>query len=380
MRAWVGGSVSELSQSEWRRFLDRLEGARGQGPARQAWPAPEIDIEVARFEALGLAFGRLGIKASRTASDWTVALRGDRAQGSLRIPDGESPVEARLDHLRMLPDGRAGAVETPDPRRLPSVVFECGHCAFETTELGAVRLKTRPGPEGLSIYDVSAGAGAFELGAVGIWQGSGGPSSSRFDVEVKSPGLGSMLAAFGYRLPIEGGKTDLQIQARWPGSPADFTLAALAGTLKLEVLDGRFLEIDQGMGRLFGLLSLHALQRRLRLDFTDLFGKGFAFDRIGGTFSIAAGDAYTNDLTMDGPSARIEISGRAGLVKRDYDQRVVVTPAIAATLPLGAAVLLAEQLFSGIPDRINKILERRYRVTGGWDHPLVQRSDGEPGP
>lgn len=80
---------------------------------------------------------------------------------------------------------------------------------------------------------------------------------------------------------------------------------------------------------------------------------------------------------MEGPSARIGISGRACLVRRDYDQRVTVTPSVAATLPLGAAVLVAQQVFSGLPERIDRILERRYRVSGGWDQPVVTRSDGE---
>ena len=56
---------------------------------------------------------------------------------------------------------------------------------------------------------------------------------------------------------------------------------------------------------------------------------------------------------------------------------MTVTPSIAGTLPLGAAVLLAQQVFSGLSERINKVLERRYRVTGGWDQPVVTRSDGK---
>ncbi|MGQ0592818.1 MAG: YhdP family protein [Gammaproteobacteria bacterium] len=381
-RSWVGGSVSRLALSEWRRFLDGLPVSHTEGPqARPVWPLPLIDIEVADFEALGLHLGQLGIRASRAAGAWSVALDGEGARGTLRVPHSpQYPIEARFDRLVLPRDGSAGPLETPDPRRLPGLVFKCRHCAFGSTALGTMRLKTRPGPEGLSIYDVAAGAEAFDLAAVGIWQGAGGASSSRFDVDVQSRDLGTMLAAFGYTLPIEGGTTDLKIQARWPGSPADFTLGALEGTLELEVLDGRFLEVDQGVGRLFGLLSVHALQRRLRLDFSDIFGTGFAFDRIGGTFSVTGGDAYTNDLVMEGPSARIGISGRAGLVRRDYDQSVTVTPSIAGTLPLGAAVLLVQQVFSGIPEQIDKMLERRYRVTGGWDQPVVTRSAGEQAP
>ncbi|MDQ3777104.1 MAG: TIGR02099 family protein [Pseudomonadota bacterium] len=380
-RSWVGGSVSRLALSEWQRFLDGLpvtqpHGAQG-GPA---WPLL-IDIEVADFEALGLHLGHLEIRASRAGDAWTVALDGEGARGTLRVPHSpQFPIEARFERLTLLRDGSAGPLETPDPCRLPGLVFECRLCVFGSTALGTVRLKTQPGPAGLSIYDVAASAKAFDLSAVGIWQGAGSSSSSRFDVEVRSPDLGKMLGAFGYTLPLEGGKTDLKVQARWPGSPADFTLGALQGTLEIDVLDGRFLEVNQGVGRLFGLLSVHALQRRLRLDFSDIFGKGFAFDRIGGAFSITGGDAYTNELVMEGPSARIGISGRVGLVRRDYDQWVTVTPSIAGTLPLGAAVLLAQQVFSGLPERINRMLERRYRVTGGWDQPVVTRSDGEQAP
>ncbi|MGH8589470.1 MAG: YhdP family protein, partial [Gammaproteobacteria bacterium] len=307
----------------------------------------------------------------------------EEARGTLRVPHSpQVPIEARFERLTLLRDDRADSLETSDPRRLPGLVFQCGHCVFGSTDLGTVRLKTQPGPQGLSIYDVTASAKAFDLSAVGIWRGAGSSSSSRFDVEVRGPDLGTMLGAFGYTLPLEGRKTNLKVQGRWPGSPADFTLGALEGTLEIDVRDGRFLEVNQGVGRLFGLLSVQALQRRLRLDFSDIFGKGFAFDRIGGTFSITGGDAYTDDLVMEGPSARIEIGGRVGLLRRDYDQGVSVTPSIAGTLPLGAAVLLAQQVFSGLPDRINKTLERRYRVTGGWDDPVVTQSDGKqvPGP
>jgi uncharacterized protein YhdP len=379
-RSWVGGSVSRLALSEWQRFLDGLPVTQPHGP--QGGPArPLIDIEVANFEALGLHLGHLEIRASRAADAWTVALDGEGARGTLRVPHSpQLPIDARFERLTLLRDGSAGSLETPDPHRLPGLVFECRLCVFGSTALGTVRLKTQPGPEGLSIYDVAASAKAFDLSAVGIWQGAGSSSSSRFDVEMRGPNLGTMLGAFGYTLPLEGGKTDLKVEGRWPGSPADFTLGALQGTLEIDVLDGRFLEVSQGVGRLFGLLSVHALQRRLRLDFSDIFGKGFAFDRIGGAFRITGGDAYTNDLVVEGPSARIGIGGRVGLVRRDYDQWVTVTPSIAGTLPLGAAVLLAQQVFSGLPERINTMLERRYRVTGGWDQPVVTRSNGEQAP
>jgi uncharacterized protein YhdP len=152
--------------------------------------------------------------------------------------------------------------------------------------------------------------------------------------------------------------------------------------------NGQLLEVDPGVGRVFGLLSLQALPRRLILDFRDVFSKGFAFNRIAGDFDIRNGQAVTSNLVMKGPAARITVAGRVGLAERDYDQRVTVIPDVAATVPLvttlmqgpgvGAVVLLLKKL---LEPEIDKAATIRYTVTGPWANPVIDRlSDKEPWP
>lgn len=129
-----------------------------------------------------------------------------------------------------------------------------------------------------------------------------------------------------------------------------------------------------------GLLSFQALPRRLSLDFSDLFQKGFAFDRIEGNFVIENGQAETDNLFMDGPSAHILARGRVGLAAEDYDQRVTVIPNMSGGLPLaaalaggvvpGAAMLLVERLFKPQIDNVGRV---EYQVTGPWSAPVVER-------
>lgn len=129
-----------------------------------------------------------------------------------------------------------------------------------------------------------------------------------------------------------------------------------------------------------GLFSLHSLSRRLALDFSDLFQKGLGFDSIEGTFSLSNGHAYTRDLTLKGPAARIDISGRIGLKDRDYDQIVTVTPRVSSALPIagtiaggpavGAALFLAERF---LRQEIDQVARYRYSVTGPWSDPVVKR-------
>ena len=125
------------------------------------------------------------------------------------------------------------------------------------------------------------------------------------------------------------------------------------------------LDIQPAAGRLFGLLSLQALPRRMVLDFSDLFGEGMAFDNIRGLFNIKEGNAYTDNLTMRGPSVKVDISGRAGLSTQDYDQTAMVTPQISDSLAvasgflgpvgigLGTVLYLAGNMFEPLQDSIN---------------------------
>ncbi len=137
---------------------------------------------------------------------------------------------------------------------------------------------------------------------------------------------------------------------------------------------------------MFGMLSIQTLPRRLLLDFSDVFRKGFGFDRIRGSFTIEDGDAYTNNLYMEGPAARVEIAGRTGLADQDYDQLVTVTPRLTDSLPLlgvlaatpqvGAAILAFQKLFQ---PQIDDATKDQYTITGRWNEPVIKKlkSPGE---
>ena len=79
---------------------------------------------------------------------------------------------------------------------------------------------------------------------------------------------------------------------------------------------------------------------------------------------------------------RVEVRGRTGLATRDYEQEAEVTANFASSLTLagalaggpgvGAALLIASELFKGPLEDIARI---RYRVGGSWDAPVIERID-----
>jgi uncharacterized protein YhdP len=82
---------------------------------------------------------------------------------------------------------------------------------------------------------------------------------------------------------------------------------------------------------------------------------------------------------VDGPAARIKISGKTGIITRDYDQVIRIVPKIRQTLPLIGAVaasttvgwglLLLQNLFK---TAIDDAVEVEYHVTGSWDDPEIE--------
>ena len=298
----------------------------------------------------------------------------------------QSPVKATFSTLHLQKNETEKQKINIDPRSKPSLDMTVSDFSYGDIQLGEMTLVTTQLPDGLSINNLAFSKPGIKISGNGRWQIIDDVPRSDFEFKLKADKLDDMLTTFNYSVaPIEDGKTKLTINANWNGSPMDFSLSDINGVLGMDIEKGQFLDIEPSAGRLFGLLSLQTLPRRLSLDFSDLFGKGFSFDKIEGTFTLESGNAYTNNLSMTGPSAYIQVNGRTGLVDKDYDQIVTVTPQISDSLPVasalfgpigvgvGAVLFLAGELFESIPRQIDKLLRYQYSVKGSWDDPTVER-------
>ena len=348
-----------------------------------------IELETGLLNALRQSFKDSAMQASRRNGDWRVAFQGERLEGEMFLPLRPSPenrIEVNLDKLVIRKTGEDRAAGGADPKKLPPIRAEIADFTYGDYHLGGVQLTATPTINGLSFEEIGFATPEMAISGSGLWNKPLNTSKSVFNIHVEADKLHKMLAAFGYDdTAIKAGKTEITIDAGWDGAPDEFSLDKLAGTFDIRVEKGQLLEVSPAAGRLFGLLSIQTLPRRLTLDFTDLFGKGLAFDKITGSFNIADGNAYTNDLHLTGPSADVLISGRTGLADQDYDQLVTVTPQFANNLPIASALLgpvgigvgavlyLADNMFGLIDNNINKMLSYQYTITGDWHDPKIEK-------
>lgn len=275
---------------------------------------------------------------------------------------------------------------TLDADLFPLIQGSINKLSYDDVKLGRLVIHTSrlKFPKGIHLDSLSLKGKQLTMQASGKWLQWPNRDLSSMQVKLDSPDLGKMLSSLGFSAIFKGGKTTLEGSLHWPGSPMGIGLSNIKSKLKYTVEDGSIINVEPGTGgRLLGLFSLAALPRRLMLDFSDIFGKGLHFDSINGNLDIHDGSAFMDNDLMKSPMAYISVSGRTGLVKRDFDQLITVRPrggdaltAVAGGMlfgpQIGAAILLVQKLLG---NELKDGTGIRYKVTGSWEKPVITRLD-----
>jgi uncharacterized protein YhdP len=239
-----------------------------------------------------------------------------------------------------------------------------------------------PVANGLRLQQFSTSGGKQRLQATGTWLGQAASARSQLTLDVDSDDIGTMLSGFGFAGQVAGGKGKLHVQANWRGGPEAFDPRQMTAQIAVDAHDGRLLGLEPGAGRVLGLLGVTQLRRRLSLDFSDFFAKGFAFDRVQGNAQLSQGTLRTEDLVMKGPAADIHLRGSTDLRLQRFDQTVDVLPKSGGLLtavgalaggPVGAAVGAVANAVLDKP--MQGLGAKTYRVTGPWSSPKVETLD-----
>ncbi|WP_019625514.1 YhdP family protein [Thioalkalivibrio sp. ALJT] len=395
----------------WRTVLGELpwDGAVAQGAPGEASASAthavlleRVDLHVSeQIRWGGRTLPGLRVLARRGDLGWDLEVVSDWLAGEGRWRpadgDGRGHLEADLRHLTLEDIGRDNtmAVDTvavepvatgtlEDPRAWPAIDLTLDSLALDDYRFGDVVLGLAPRANGLVVRDFALRApeGDLRADAVGAWQvDADGRPEARLDVELAGTDWGSGMRSSRLSRALLGSSGEGMLSLAWEGPLYGPRLAQLTGSMEVVLSDGRLADVEPGAGRVLGLVSLDVLPRRLRLDFRDVFTEGLSFSELTADAALRDGNLYVPALRMDGPSARVRLSGRTGLVVRDYDHEFVVVPSIRTALPLvgalvggpvtGVVVLLAERML-GIGDQMEEAARVEYSVTGSWDDPQVR--------
>lgn len=371
------GQLPLLDLEKWQAVFNKADDKQDKAGLAIA----EIEMHFSKVLIFGQQLTDVEVWARPNKKGWEVLFEGQEAAGRAFIPDlSTAPVNLDLNYYYLYSQKNENASGESDPRKSRSFNFSSQALFYNNSLLGGVELEAILTPAGLKMDKFSLISKKTRITGVGEWVVRGGKQRSSFDLSVNSTDVGVTLDMFGFPDTLERGKASNRFQINWEGTPGDFSLSSFNGEINLSIEKGRLLEVEPGAGRIFGLLSLRALPRRLRFDFSDFFGRGFSFDTLSGSFTVTQGQAYTKNLVMQGPSAYILAQGLVDFNLKNYNQRVTLIPNVTAPLPLaigivispvaGLAAWVAETLIRKPLGRFAKVI---YKVEGPWAEPKIKK-------
>jgi uncharacterized protein (TIGR02099 family) len=354
--------------------------AEGEMPFRA-----EVELAGGTVGQISVDLGPLSLKGAAMEDGWQGRLESPTASGQLFLPSAGTagaPVRADFDRLSLTVDPASHAGQPPSPTRktaprdIPELVITSRDTLINSHPYGELAATLRHIEGGVRLEQLSLESEQGELQVTGEWTSDEDGQATALEIDIRTTELGRTLKDLALSGAVAEGTGAMSATIAWQGPPYAWEKETLKGELRIQAEKGRFEETEPGVARLFGLLNVAALQRRLRLDFTDLFREGFAFEEIAGTFFIENGLARTDDTHIDSPSGKIRIEGTTNLVTRVLDQDIAVIPAISGAVALagtltGGPVVGAALLAAG--KGIDKLATVRYRMTGPWDAPEIVR-------
>ncbi|WP_304439375.1 YhdP family protein, partial [Alcanivorax sp. HI0003] len=393
----VRGRLAQASVEPWIDFIgDRLmpslKASRGGGSGTGQASLSKVSLQVDRLDLFGVDVADTRLSVLPANAGWDMALSSRAVAGSVRIPDGftargEAPLSLSVSRLNLtLPEGALGdkGQSVPvSPLTLPPVDADFNNIVINGQDYGQWQGKVRPVKEGVRISELDGRWRSSRFQGTLDWTEQSGKPYSRFNGSLSSDNLGHSLKAWGLPALIESEDARAQVVLGWADWPLNMDYLALEGQTQVDIGECRIPDTDTRTSflRLLGILNIGTIQRRLRLDFSDLYKKGMSCDSITGDFSIDGPRVATSNLAIDSPSAAIRVKGAIDLEKETLDHNMEVTLPLSSNLYAGclagpaacAGIFVVERIWG---DRLDKTTTMEYRVTGNWSSPQVKETEG----
>jgi uncharacterized protein (TIGR02099 family) len=417
--------LPQFNVDAWQEALSQVAGA-SLAPVATDAPAGSTGNQAVMYLPTTLAiradvltfggrqFNQMVIGGGRDGSLWRANLSATELNGYLEYrqnPEGNAAssagrVYARLARLTIAPSiaSEVEALLDAQPASIPALDivvddFELRGKRFGRLEVEAInRMATGSGTTAgvrewrLNKFNLNVPEATFaatgnwaRLNAqMGVSNGASTAASERrrtvlnFKLDIADGG--ALLTRLGMKDVVRRASGKMEGQVAWLGSPLKLDYPTLGGAFTVNVASGQFLKADPGIAKLFGVLSLQSLPRRLTLDFRDVFSDGFAFDFLRGDVTVEQGIARTNNLQMKGVNAAVLMEGQADIANETQDLKVVVVPEInAGTASLIATVInpavglgtFLAQMFLRRP--LIESNTQEFHVDGSWADPQVAK-------
>ena len=380
----VLGRLNEFDLDAWQQVLQRYTPHGQEG--RQQLPSAKLSI--GQFNGFGLTVENLHVEFQPKSQGWQLALDSQQLKGIISEQGADQPLALHFAHLRLpksllseVVDQNKDALAEFAIDSIPALNIQIDSLYQGSDNLGAWSFTTRPQAQGVLFDKLDLSLKGINVTGQMGWERAGGQMRSWYKGRLAGDDLKDVLIAWGFTPTITSKSFRVDADVRWAGSPVLLSAEKLSGGLTIDFRKGQLTTVDGGAQalRVFGLLNFDSIGRRLRLDFSDLLGKGLAYDRIKGNIQIEQGVYRTQTpLLVEGPSSNLELQGQLNAATETVNATLLVTLPLTNNLPLaavavgapavGGALFLMDRLIGG---RISRFASVTYHISGDWHHPDI---------
>jgi len=333
----------------------------------------------------GQPLGRFKLTLDQQGNYWEGQVASTFALGTIRIPVNLNPTGKATLNLQLLD---VSALETSEqfqpkqpsapqddaaikPQNLPLFTITSNTLLWNGVDLGQLRLHTERIIDGLGIKEAKIIGHGKKLTVNGRWQHVNGKTSTELDGSLTVSGVGALLHQLDITREFKETDGRVNFLVGWNAPPYDLQLSSLSGNLEVTLKNGRILSVEPGFGKWLGLVAMAQWNRRLQLDFRDIFDDGLSFNTIKGRFRLNNGVADTDDLVVDAIPAKIRLTGKVDLTNKTLDQIVRVIPKSADAVPIAGTIIysvvdMASRTLTGKSGE-GVFLGSEYQIQGAWD-------------
>lgn len=378
------GRLQSGDWDAWRPLLLGIPGGPGGSAASTGPGLNALNLHVGNLAAFSRRLRDVQLAMNLQGDVWTGQVASQEITGSLQWSmAGRGKVKARLKQLTMpqaVTHTLSGAPMPTNQDELPALDITAEQFEFKGKKLGRLELEADYRGKEWQVAKGLLETAEARMLVNGSWLDST-PSRTRLNLDIQIKDIGKFADRLGYTDALKDGKAQIKGDVSWAGMPGDIDLPSLSGKLSLDASSGTIAKADPGLARMLGVLSLQALPRRLILDFRDVFAEGFRFETITGNFTIDKGTARTNDLSVKGTAATINIKGESNLAQETQRLHVKVLPATSDSAALTTALLvnpavgvLSYLLNTILNNPLSQIIAIDYDITGTWADPKIEKT------
>ncbi|TDF34536.1 TIGR02099 family protein [Alteromonadaceae bacterium M269] len=380
----IGFSVSvDVPTLDFMPWFDALNHVLqpANEPKKRYIDAPKrIFLKTDKLNIAGFPMHQIEVNVRNTELSWNALINADETRAEIDFFHQwqSKGIDAKADYffLTETPSEIVSEGVSQVGKQLPPISFDCGQCRILGYDFGKALIKLAPTSSGMHISQLQVDTKHASLKADGDWFVSEENNSTRLKGNFVSKDFGDFLKEFDRDSGVRDSGAKMDFDLSWTAEPYAFELASLNGSVDWKLDDGNLTQVSDKGARIFSLLSLDSLVRKLSLDFRDVFAKGFFYNEMEGSFNVNNGVVYTDDTEIDGAAADITLVGSTDLNTQKLDYDVSIQPELTSSLPAIVGWLAFDPVSAAVAFAVDRAVKSakvvsdiKYKLSGSISEP-----------